>query len=349
VIVPYKSLGPELTADYHERTVLFAIRESALVVGTLLAAAVPLGIAALFDLSGDADGERFKFAVYGGVAAVVTVLACAWSVVDVPERPTASMPAAPGSRRVVAGVRDVLRNRPFAILLVAYTVIALGSNLPATLITYYVRYVLGREDVSIYLVLYFVIGIITMPLWVSLSGRIGKKNAWLAAMAINTLAFTPVFFLGHGQALWYAVCVGLSGTAGVAAIALPSSMQADVIEYDELRSGERREGQFVGLWSISEKFAAALGVGLSMPILEFAGYVPNVEQSPQVIDTLKVLYVVVPVACNALAFAIALRYPIDRSVHSAIQAAMVNKSRGLPFVDPLAAPYRDAKPSREAV
>jgi len=102
---------------------------------------------------------------------------------------------------------------------------------------------------------------------VTLARRIGKKHAWLLSIAINTGAFVGVFFLGPGDALIYGVLVFLSGIGLGATLALPSSIQADVIDYDELLTGERREGRYIGLWSIAKKLAAAVGVGAGLSIL----------------------------------------------------------------------------------
>ncbi len=112
-------------------------------------------------------------------------------------------------------------------------------------------------------------------------------------------------------------------------------MQADVIDYDELVTGERRDGQFVGLWMIAEKLAAALGVGIALPLLGAAGYVPNAAQTPQVLLVLRILYVAVPCVCNGVAFAILLAYPVDRRAHEAITRALAGRRAGEEVVDPL--------------
>ena len=151
-----------------------------------------------------------------------------------------------------------------------------------------------------FLVLYFVTGIVFLPGWVLLSRRIGKKWAWIASMAINTGSFVGVFFLGPGDAPIYGVLVFFSGIGLGATIALPSAMQADVIDYDELLTGERREGQYIGLWSLAKKLSAALGVGLSLSLLSYAGYTPNVEQTEGVRMTLRVLYALIPSLFNLL-------------------------------------------------
>jgi len=174
-----------------------------------------------------------------------------------------------------------------------------------------------------------------LPAWVLLSRRIGKKWAWIASMGINTGSFVGVFFLGPGDAPIYGVLVFCSGIGLGATIALPSAMQADVIDYDELLTGERREGQYIGLWSISKKLAAALGVGVSLSILSYAGYTPNVEQSETVRMTLRILYALVPSLFNLLGLGIALFYPIGIQAHREILAAIQKRRAGQKVQDPL--------------
>jgi GPH family glycoside/pentoside/hexuronide:cation symporter len=141
--------------------------------------------------------------------------------------------------------------------------------------------------------------------------------------------------LGPGEAAIYGVLVVLSGIGFGATLAIPSAIQADVIDYDELLTGERREGQYIGLWSISKKFAAALGVGVGLAALGMAGYTPNVEQTEQVQLTLRTLYALVPSICNILAFVIALAYPISSQVHRNIRDAIALRQKGQPVLNPI--------------
>lgn len=112
-------------------------------------------------------------------------------------------------------------------------------------------------------------------------------------------------------------------------------MQPDVIDYDELLSGERREGRYIGLWSISKKLAAALGVGAALSLLGASGYVPNEQQSEEVKFMLRVLYALVPSVCNIVALVIAMAYPVTRDVHRAILEAVSQKKAGQSVLDPL--------------
>lgn len=332
VTVPYESLGPEITFDYHERTSLFGMRDGFLIGGTLMAASAPAAMQFIFGLGTDADGERAKFFWISMLYAPLLIGSCWWCVVAIKELPQHNT-TQPG--KIFTGLRQVISNRPFMILLVAYTVSAIGNNLPATLILFYVQYVLESDLADVFLLLYFVTGILFLPAWISLSRRTGKKIAWLASMALNTGAFVGVFFLGPGDAVIYGILVFLSGIGFGATLAIPSAIQADVIDYDELLTGKRREGQYIGLWSISKKLAAAIGIGMGLTILGIAGYSPNAEQSESVKFALRTLYALVPSLCNFAGLLIALAYPINDKIHQQIRSAIAERLAGKTVSNPL--------------
>ncbi len=332
VTVPFESLGPEITFDYHERTALFGLRDGFLIAGTLAAASSPALVQWIFDLKADAAGERAKFFWIAVIYAPILIGTCWWCAVSIRERRVSAEPERIGMWK---GLRQVTRNRPFMVLLIAYTVSAIGNNLPATLILFYVQYVLQSQLADLFLLLYFVTGIVFLPLWIVLSRRTDKKAAWITSMLINTGAFIGVFFLGPGDAVIYGVLVFLSGIGFGATLAIPSAIQADVIDYDELLTGERREGQYIGLWSISKKFAAAIGIGAGLTILGLAGYAPNAEQPPEVLFTLRVLYALVPSLCNFAAILIAFAYPISSRIHREIRESIARREQGLPAINPL--------------
>jgi len=332
IVVPYESLGPEITFDYDERTTLLGMRDGALIAGTLAAASSPAVVAWAFGLSPTDEGERAKFFWIAVLYAPLLIAFCWWCVFSIRERPKLFQGEKQG---LLQGLREVSQNRPFIILLISYIVAAFGSNLPATLILYYVEYVLQSKQADLFLLIYFVTGVLFLPGWVYMARKLEKKVTWLTAMVVNTGAFLGVFFLGPGDAHMYGVLCFLSGIGFGATLAIPSAMQADVIDYDELLTGQRREGQYIGIWSITKKLAAALGVGLALSILGNVGYTPNVEQSEQVRLTLRVLYALVPSLCNIAAFVIALAYPISRRTHKDILAAIEERRAGQPVQDPL--------------
>jgi GPH family glycoside/pentoside/hexuronide:cation symporter len=333
IIVPYESLGPELTFDYNERTTLFGMRDGALIAGTLVAAASPAAIKGLMSLPEGGQGERETFFILSLVYVPLIFASAFWCVLTFKER---AIKMVVQRDNIFKQISSSLRNRPFRILLISYTISAIGNNLPATLILYYVEYVLHSSRADLFLVLYFMTGILFLPLWVAGAKRYEKKLMWLASMAVNTGAFSGVFFLGPGDELAYGILVFISGIGFGATLAIPSAIQADVIDYDELISGQRREGLYIGLWSIAKKMAAAFGVGVGLALLGVSGYVPNVKQSESVVFSLRILYALVPCVCNVIAIVIAFAYPISGSMHRKIRDAISRRNAGEPILDPLA-------------
>jgi glycoside/pentoside/hexuronide:cation symporter, GPH family len=324
VNMPWEALGPELTPDYEARNALFAWRDSFYIAGIFLAVTLPLTLVWLLNIPDDAVRDREKFFWFALIVAPLTMLLCWICAAVVRERPsTETTPnssthsAAPQS--LWLGFQLIWTNKPFRVLTLAYAVAAFGTNLPATLILYYVEYVLHDTQAELYLLLYFLTGMLCLPLWVRIARIWGKKEAWMAAMAVNAGAFMGVFFLGPGQTSSFAILVAASGIGFGAGMTLPASMQADVIDYDELLSGQRREGAFIGLWSIIKKSASALGLGLALPLLAMAGYVPGREQPEAVLLLLRFMYAGLPSLCAVAAILIFFAYPLGAKEHAGIR------------------------------
>jgi GPH family glycoside/pentoside/hexuronide:cation symporter len=184
--------------------------------------------------------------------------------------------------------------------------------------------------------LYFLVGFACLPAWPAIARRLGKKQAWLLAMATSVAAFSGAAFLQYGQAWLYVLIVVASGVGFGAGVVLPASIVADTIDYDELRSGQRREGLYFGLWSVVTKASAAVGAALALPALEWAGYAANARQSESVLQMLRLLYAGVPCLCYAAAMIVAARFPIDQVCHTAIREGLMRRAQGLPAIDPLA-------------
>lgn len=332
VVVPYESLGPELSFDYHERTSLFALRDGFLIAGTLAAASAPGLIDWAYDLTGTPEDEKKKFFIMSILYAPLIIACCYYCVLRIQEIPIRLKKKSADLKKAL---NDIARNRPFIILLISYVISSFGNQLPATLILFYVQYVLKSDLANLFLLLYFFTGVAFLPLWIMVSKKIGKKAAWLISMGINTGAFISVLFLGAGDEIQYGIIVFFSGIGFGASLALPSAIQADVIDYDELISGLRREGLFIGIWSIAKKLSAAFGVGISLYLLGYLGYEPNIEQSKVVVLSLKLLYGLVPCLCNIIAFMVALLYPISQEKHREIRKLIEERVPGSPVKDPL--------------
>ena len=74
------------------------------------------------------------------------------------------------------------------------------------------------------------------------------------------------------------VLICWAGIGFGAGLFLTPSMQADVIDYDELYTGKRREAQYTAFWSMLPKFIAIPSAAVPIAILASLGYIPNAMQ-----------------------------------------------------------------------
>ena len=333
--LPHAALGPELTLDYHERSTLFSVREGFALVGTLVAAVAP-GI--LIAKLGD---ERRAFADMA-IAYGLLMVALYWLLVlRVRERPDF---VARKSNPLVPGVRRSLRNRPFAVLFACYVVASIPGAIPGLLMPYFSRYVLNPPPIdageaqiwlSRFLFAYFLSGLLCLPLWLALAKRVGKLNAWLASFVMGITGGLALFLLGPGDNIACLFVIVWAGSSFGAGLFLPPAIQADVIDYDELHTGKRREAQYLALWGLVPKFIVIPSASLPLALLAWLGYQPNLPQSPEVVLAIRAVFALTPSAFSIAAFFIAWRFPISETVHRAILAGVAAHRRGETATDPL--------------
>ena len=268
-LIPHGALGVELSQSYHERTRVFAWQHLFLALGTLCG----LGAFALIE-AGDARARVQVFALVGGAALAATILFAAWRL---PERAEYQ---GRGARNPWHAFRDVLRNPHARLLLGMYAIETFGAGAIFVLAPYMAQYVYGDASLTTLLAgAYLVPQALLTPVWIALAHRLDKKRLWLASMIVTCCGFFTLTFLPAEMRLpLLGVLFVIGVAAGVGAVCAPA-IKADIIDFDEYRTGERKEGAYLAVWNFVRKCSAALTPVLAMGSLQLAGYQPNVEQS----------------------------------------------------------------------
>jgi GPH family glycoside/pentoside/hexuronide:cation symporter len=176
-------------------------------------------------------------------------------------------------------------------------IMAVGFTLVTTMMPYYVKYELGMESqTSVIMVLMLVtLGAFLVPC-AKVCDRIGKARTYALGLSIAASALLLAFFLPAGSSpLIYIISVS-AGLGFSAQWVCPHSMMPDVIEYDELLTGERREGIFYGVWSMSGKISGAFATALSGWVLDLCGYAENQPQNTATLMGIRVLFALLTAA-----------------------------------------------------
>lgn len=93
-------------------------------------------------------------------------------------------------------------------------------------------------------------------------------------------------------------------------------MLPDVVEYDQLRTGERREGIYYGVWALLTKLTDALGIAVSGWALNLFGYVPNVMQTDYARLGIRLFFGLIPSIAIILSLPLLIWYPVTRVTHA---------------------------------
>ena len=317
-IVPHMSLGAELSEDHHDRSRVFGARQIFFVLGMMIA----FGTMGYVTNSPDQRAAT-AFVVWPSLAVFAAILL-------VP--PLFLRERAAYQRRAPAhpfrALLDPLRNPHARIVLFVQFVDSLGSGVLGVMAPYFARYVVKRPDLIAVLPAFFVVaGILSVPVWVMLSRRFGKKRTWLVSMLMTGCAFGSQFFVGENDvvlASFILVAAGLSfGAGGV----LGPSILADVIDWDELQTGERKEGAYSAAWGFSFKAGAAIIVVVAGAVLQAAGFEPNVDQNQAAHLAIRLLNSALPFSAFMIGAVVFSRFSFD---HAQVRAELDRRAGGAP-------------------
>ena len=308
--IPYRSLGAELSSDHHERTRISAARVGVDIFG--MAAAI-----AGLQLLENAANTRDMASALGGGVGCLTALSILYASLRLRE-PMQHMGR--GAERPLQAFRDVMQN-PHAIRVTAalfFAELGLGSLL--VVIPYASEALIGEAGMSATMMLAFIIPFaLSIPLWVPLTRRFGKVPCWIAGCAVVFPAFAALSFVNADGFVFALVLGGFVGLGQAAMRTIPPSVQADVIDWDEARTGQRKEGSYFAVWNLCDKLAGSVSVALVGFAIQGAHGGVDPEGVHFVISTM-------PAAFVALSLVALLGLRLDANEHRELQRAIAKRT-----------------------
>ena len=332
VNVPYTALTPELTRDYDERTSLTSFRFAFSIGGALLAATLHQFIVNRFCADAQAcQGAALQpgYLTAGAIWGICCVAPFIWCFAGTKERYT------PEEGAPELGLLDQLRlafsNRPYLFVIGIYLFSWLAVQITASVLTFYITYWL-RNPGLIPVMLLAVQGtaFIFLFIWNAISRRIGKKAVYVIGMLFWIGVMAVLFFLQPEQEVLAIVLSSLAGIGVATAYLIPWSMMPDVIELDELRTGQRREGIFYGFMVLLQKMGLALGlflVGLALEVQGFDEQASIGQQPESALLAIRIMIGPVPAIILICGIILAAFYPITRQKHQETLASLQERRR----------------------
>lgn len=316
-IVPMGAWGAELSSDYNTRSLITGVRVAFGLAGSLAA----LLFAVIF--AGETSSELGK--TLSGVTWLVIVTLLSATLIAaflVPDDKETELP-----ENTVSAAWELLRNpTPFRQLLTSFFLNAVGNAIPASLFILFVSHVLDAADiVGRLLFLYFVCSAISVPVWVAVSKKIGKHQAWTVAILIAVAFFMWTPFLDADSIGFFTIIVIATGFATGADLVLPGAINGDLIEWDALNTGYKRPGLFFALWGTATKLSFALAIGIAFPLLDVFGFSATGDNDGNAIQGLAVLYGLPCIGFKLAALLLMRGYPITEDMHNSIRAELAER------------------------
>jgi sugar (glycoside-pentoside-hexuronide) transporter len=317
VSVPYLALIPEMATGYDERTSLNTYRGAAAVLGTLAAVVMKLVVERMGGTPGAWEIVAVGMAVWL-VLPWIFVFAVSF------ERPGYQRESQIGFRE---GARILARHRNYRVLTGFYILARIAVDLIGAMFIYYFAVWLRREEDFVPTMGTFLVLVVAcLPVWRKIAEHRDKKDIFIVGCAW-WLVVQLVIVVGSPEwPRWTMVAIASLAAIGYAvADLMPWAMLGDVVDEDEVATGERREGMYVGFFMFIRKLGGATAVaaiGVALDLVGYDGKLPAADQPDAAVTAVRILTGLVPAIFLALAIKVAMGYSLTRDAHQQILDAI---------------------------
>lgn len=320
--LPYFAWGAELSDDYKERQRITSFRDGGgQIIGIILSLTAPvvLGITGVV-------AQSHLLVIMTICLATPLVLAMLIFVPDKLPTQRVTSPVRLGAALLLAA-----KNKPFRQLITVWVVNGLANGLPIALfVMVCAQYLHNAAAQGPLLLVYFLSGVVCVPFWLWLGGKIGKHRAWMVALVFTAIAFSFVPLVPH-IGIWFFGFISVFTGAGLGAdFTIPPAIQADVIDLDELRSGERRAGLFFAASTMAQKAGNALSVAIAFPLLQLAGFSTQGNNTAFAIGALLFMYCGLPSILKLICALMLRGFPLDEAAQTRVRAEIEMAATAVP-------------------
>jgi Na+/melibiose symporter-like transporter len=324
-VIPFSGLGLELAEDYDERTQLMAFRVApAFIVGIAISSLYKLTLMKDIWHGNEVIGARY-------VCSVVAVLMLITGIIPAIFCRERYSQTHHEKIKLWPSIVLTFKDRSFMLLIGSAFFVFVGLFFMIPLLTYISLYYVcqGSKDLMATIGMYTGIvqataQILSMFLIGFIAKYFDKKKILIAGLGIGIIGYLSSWFLFTPKIPYLAILPPVIINIGLCACwVLNGSFNADICDYDELKTGRRREGMYSAVFSFLSKLAIALVSTVSSWILVQLGFVGKIiHPTAQQLFTLRWFYIAVPVVAMFLAIFCMWGYPLTRERVEEIQGKL---------------------------
>ena len=324
-VIPYSGMGLEMVTDYDERTRLMTLRViPSYIVGVLIASLYAITLKESWWGGDEVVGARYVGVIIAGLMLITGILPSIYCRERYAQKKQEKID-------LWQAIKFTLKDKAFLLLVgsVFFVFVALFYMIP--LLTYINLYHVCEGNK----ILTGKLGVITGP--TQAVGQIlataaiaffarffDKKNVLITGLIIGILGYLSSWFLFTPNNPYLAILPPVIINIGLCACwVLNGSFSADICDYDELKTGRRREGMYSAVFGFLNKAAIALVLLVSSWVLGILGFEgEKLQPTTDQLFTLRWTYIVIPTVAMIAAILCMWRYPLTKMRVAEIQAEL---------------------------
>lgn len=329
--VPYSALMGAMTSDPQERTSISSFRFAGAYLGGIISQVGLVYLVAYFGGGYNEAGEiadkaaGYQNSMYILAALMVIFLLCTFF--GTKERVKVQNDNS-GIKSVGRDIKDLVKNKPWWILLVVAFLFCTYNNIKQSMAVYYFqRYIGNAELVAGYMLGLLAVSVIASLFAPALTRRFGKKNLFVYCMLFSGLANALMWFASP-ENLVYIFTTGILSEAGAAIMpVLFFSMLGDAADYSQWRYGRRATGLVYSAGTLSMKFGGGAAGAIIGFVLAMYNYDPSsTEMVSNAIPGIRLLMTVIPALFIAISSILVLFYPLNTKKMNEISKCISEES-----------------------
>ena len=329
VNIPYTALLGVISGDPVERADAATSKFLGAFTAGIIVSATALPLAKYFGEGNDAKGWHMTILLYA-IAAVIFFLV---TFLSTHER---VLPIAKEKTNVTRDLEDIIQNVPWILLFIVTILFILFVCIRMSVTTHYFKYYIGEQEVTFFgtthkygfevltsafntvgQVLSWV-GTALVPL---VARFLGRKKAMIVLFITALVCTGSFYFFKPENLMLIFIFQAIGSLVGGPISPLLWIMYADTADYSEWKTGRRATGLVFSAAIMSNKLGWAFGSMLAALILGATGFVANVAQNVDVLNGIKAMMSVIPVAIGVVALIILMFfYKLDEPTMAKVKA-----------------------------
>lgn len=323
--IPWSAMGLELTPDVKERNSVQATR-SWFATGAAFIIPSIMPLAFWFGKGDEVAGIRWVGAIVGAIMTLTAILSALFCKEAVQAKAQPKIP-------FLESAKYTFKDRRF-LSLCGYAALFCAGILLVSQMGYYINvfYVYGalpiqkaKEAASKIMFWGGIVGavsnLVAVPIISFLASRFGKKPTLLTGVLIVTIGQLLKWSFYTPENPWLQVWLNILIFPGlILTWTIIPSMIADICDFDELKTGLRREGMYSATFAWLLKVGVTVAMALSGWLINAAGIIDSAEtQTPEALLNVRRLFALLPSALVLVGGIFILRYPIREKDAEAVK------------------------------